>query len=222
MSSDDSRFIYASIASLEEHLLWGSLLAAVVVMFFIRNLRAVIISALAIPASIIATFTLMRGDGLHAEQHDAARPDAGRRHRHRRRDRRPREHLPAHRREELHAVRRRDPRHARSGAGGHGHDAVARRDLPAGGVHDRLRAPVHLPVRVDDGVRDHGVDAGQLHADADAELAVPEAGRRREATTRRKERGFFHRDRRLLQRARSGGRWRIRWRSSPSRSSCWR
>ena len=30
-------------------------------MFFIRNLRAVIISALAIPASIVATFTLMRG-----------------------------------------------------------------------------------------------------------------------------------------------------------------
>jgi hydrophobe/amphiphile efflux-1 (HAE1) family protein len=60
-TKDDSQFIYASIASLEEHLLWGSLLAAVVVMFFIRNIRAVIISALAIPASIVATFTLMRG-----------------------------------------------------------------------------------------------------------------------------------------------------------------
>jgi len=60
ITKDDSRFIYASIASLEEHLLWGSLLAAVVVMFFIRNIRAVIISALAIPASIVATFTLMR------------------------------------------------------------------------------------------------------------------------------------------------------------------
>src|SRR5262249_6550006 len=57
---DDSRFIYASIASLEEHLLWGSLLAAVVVLFFIRNIRSVVISALAIPASIVATFTLMR------------------------------------------------------------------------------------------------------------------------------------------------------------------
>src|SRR5437667_1059225 len=60
ITKDDSRFIYASIASLEEHLLWGSLLAAVVVMFFIRNIRAVIISALAIPASIVSTFTLMR------------------------------------------------------------------------------------------------------------------------------------------------------------------
>ena len=60
MNTDDSRFIYASISSLEEHLLWGSLLAALVVLFFIRNIRAVIISALAIPASIIATFSLMR------------------------------------------------------------------------------------------------------------------------------------------------------------------
>ena len=57
---DDSRFIYASVASLEEHLLFGALFAAIVVMLFIRNVRAVIISALAIPASIIATFTLMR------------------------------------------------------------------------------------------------------------------------------------------------------------------
>ena len=56
---DDSRFIYASIASLEEHLIFGALFATIVVMFFIRNIRAVIISALAIPASIISSFTLM-------------------------------------------------------------------------------------------------------------------------------------------------------------------
>ena len=60
VTRDDSTFIYASIGSLEEHLIWGSLFAAIVVMFFIRNIRAVVISALAIPASIIATFTLMR------------------------------------------------------------------------------------------------------------------------------------------------------------------
>ena len=60
ITTDDSRFIYASIASLEEHLIWGSLLASLVVLFFIRNLRAVIIASVAIPASIVATFTLMR------------------------------------------------------------------------------------------------------------------------------------------------------------------
>ena len=61
---DDSRFIYASIASLEEHLIFGALFATIVVMIFIRNLRAVIISALAIPASIISSFTLMNVMGF--------------------------------------------------------------------------------------------------------------------------------------------------------------
>src|SRR5256885_1279379 len=56
---DDSKFIYASVASLEEHLIFGSLFAAIVVMFFIRNFRAVVIAALAIPASIVSSFTLM-------------------------------------------------------------------------------------------------------------------------------------------------------------------
>src|SRR5437764_5616620 len=56
---DDSKFIYSSVSSLEEHLVFGSLFAAIIVMVFIRNIRAVIIAALAIPASIIAAFTLM-------------------------------------------------------------------------------------------------------------------------------------------------------------------
>ena len=179
LSTDDSRFIYASISSLEEHLIWGSLLAAVVVMFFIRNLRAVIISALAIPASIVATFTLMRGMDFTLNNMTLLAPHAGRRHRHRRRDRRAREHLPLHRGEEVLAVRGGDRGHARGGAAGDGDHAVAGRHLPAGRLHDRLRPPLHLPVRVDDGVRDHGVDDRELHAHADAERAFPEAGRRR-------------------------------------------
>ena len=51
---------------------------------------------------------------------------------------------------------------------------------------------VHQSVRLDDGVRDHGVDAGQLHADADAQLAVPEAVGRRRRITRPRSSGFFH------------------------------
>ncbi len=57
---DNSTFINASVKSLEEHLLFGSLLASLVVLLFIQNLRSVIIAALAIPTSIIATFTLLR------------------------------------------------------------------------------------------------------------------------------------------------------------------
>ncbi|HET6929486.1 MAG TPA: efflux RND transporter permease subunit, partial [Candidatus Acidoferrum sp.] len=58
---DISDFIKASIHSLIEHLIFGSILASLVVWLFIRNLRAVLIAAVAIPASIISTFTLMRG-----------------------------------------------------------------------------------------------------------------------------------------------------------------
>jgi hydrophobic/amphiphilic exporter-1 (mainly G- bacteria), HAE1 family len=58
---DISDFIKASVHSLIEHLIFGSILASAVVWIFIRNWRAVLIAALAIPASIIATFTLMKG-----------------------------------------------------------------------------------------------------------------------------------------------------------------
>src|SRR5215813_9867211 len=58
---DISDFIKASVHSLLEHLILGSILASAVVWLFMRNWRAVLIAAVAIPASIIATFTLMRG-----------------------------------------------------------------------------------------------------------------------------------------------------------------
>jgi HAE1 family hydrophobic/amphiphilic exporter-1 len=58
---DISDFIKASVHSLIEHLVLGSILASAVVWVFIRNWRAVFIAALAIPASIISTFTLMKG-----------------------------------------------------------------------------------------------------------------------------------------------------------------
>jgi HAE1 family hydrophobic/amphiphilic exporter-1 len=57
---DQSVFINASVKSLEEHLLFGSLLASLVVMLFIRNVRSVLIAAVAIPTSIVATFTLLK------------------------------------------------------------------------------------------------------------------------------------------------------------------
>jgi HAE1 family hydrophobic/amphiphilic exporter-1 len=60
ITRDQAVFIRASIDSLEEHLLLGSLLASLIVWVFIRNLRSVIIAAVAIPTSVIATFTLMK------------------------------------------------------------------------------------------------------------------------------------------------------------------
>ena len=83
MNTDDSRFIYASVSSLEEHLLWGSLLASLVVMFFIRNIRAVIISAAGYSRLDHRHVHADARHGFHAQQHDAACTDARRGHRHR-------------------------------------------------------------------------------------------------------------------------------------------
>jgi len=56
---DQSIFILASFHAVREHLLLGSLLAALVVLLFMGNVRATIISAIAIPTSIISTFAIM-------------------------------------------------------------------------------------------------------------------------------------------------------------------
>jgi HAE1 family hydrophobic/amphiphilic exporter-1 len=56
---DEAQFIEASIAAVQEHLIVGSLLAAVVVLIFLGNVRSTVIAAVAIPTSIIATFALI-------------------------------------------------------------------------------------------------------------------------------------------------------------------
>ena len=57
---DQSRFIRKSFEEIQLHLVLGGVLAAFVVFVFIRNVRVTIIAALAIPTSIIGTFTVMK------------------------------------------------------------------------------------------------------------------------------------------------------------------
>ncbi len=61
---DLSRFIRRSMKEVQEHLILGGILASIVVYCFIRNLRAALIAALAIPTSIIGTFTLLKYMGF--------------------------------------------------------------------------------------------------------------------------------------------------------------
>jgi HAE1 family hydrophobic/amphiphilic exporter-1 len=56
---DLSTFIEAAIHNVEEHLIVGSILAALVVLVFLGNFRSTMIAAIAIPTSIIATFGLV-------------------------------------------------------------------------------------------------------------------------------------------------------------------
>ncbi len=57
---EQATYIKNSVKALEEHLILGSLLASIVVFIFIRDWRTVLISSVAIPTSILATFTVMK------------------------------------------------------------------------------------------------------------------------------------------------------------------
>ena len=64
IGNDQSRFIRRSFEDIKLHLILGGLLASIVVFLFIRNLRVTFIAALAIPTSIIGTFTFMKIAGF--------------------------------------------------------------------------------------------------------------------------------------------------------------
>ncbi len=57
---DQSRYIVAALHEIESHLITGSILACITVLLFMRSWRSTLIAAVAIPASIIATFAFMK------------------------------------------------------------------------------------------------------------------------------------------------------------------
>src|SRR5580700_9996288 len=60
---DESNVIRTSVNAVKEHLVAGALLAAVVVFFFLGNVRSTLIAAIAIPTSIVGTFAAMWWSG---------------------------------------------------------------------------------------------------------------------------------------------------------------
>jgi len=61
---DQSVFIKGSVHAVYEHLIVGAILASVVILLFIGDLRSTIISAIAIPLSIIGSFALLEASGF--------------------------------------------------------------------------------------------------------------------------------------------------------------
>jgi HAE1 family hydrophobic/amphiphilic exporter-1 len=61
---DGSTYIRASVKTAEEHLIIGAIFAALIVLIFLKDWRSTVIASLAIPASIISTFTLMWMEGF--------------------------------------------------------------------------------------------------------------------------------------------------------------
>jgi HAE1 family hydrophobic/amphiphilic exporter-1 len=62
--TDQSRFIKRTIEEVQRHLVLGAILVALTVLFFMRDWRSTLIASVAIPTSIISTFTLMRYMGF--------------------------------------------------------------------------------------------------------------------------------------------------------------
>jgi len=63
-SFDQSTFIKRSIKEVQGHLILGGILAVLAVFLFLRNVRTTLISGLALPVSVISTFTIMRAFGF--------------------------------------------------------------------------------------------------------------------------------------------------------------
>ena len=182
---DQSVFIEAAVDTVKEHLMLGGVLAAVVVFFFLANIRATVIAALSIPTSIIAAFAIVHYMGFTLNSITLLALDALGGHRDRRRDRGDGEHLPLHRGEEVFALRGRDGGHRRNRPGGDGHHALAGRRVPADRHDGRHRRPVPQVVRHHDGGHDPGEHVGQLHAHADAGGPLVQGpGRRRQGRRR--------------------------------------
>ena len=57
---DQSRYIQAALREINLHLILGSILASLVVLAFMRSWRSTLIAAVAIPASVVSTFGMMR------------------------------------------------------------------------------------------------------------------------------------------------------------------
>ncbi|HKQ72207.1 MAG TPA: efflux RND transporter permease subunit [Blastocatellia bacterium] len=58
--TDQSRYIKSALNEINVHLILGSILACLVVMLFMRSWRSTIIAGIAIPASVISTFGMMK------------------------------------------------------------------------------------------------------------------------------------------------------------------
>ncbi len=67
-SRDQSEFIRGAFEAVQAHLVEGGIFAAIIVLLFMRSWRATLIAAVAIPTSIISTYTLMAIMGFTLNQ----------------------------------------------------------------------------------------------------------------------------------------------------------
>jgi len=59
VASDQSHFIEHAVADVKTHAIIGGILAVLILLFFLRNVRSTLVVALSIPVSVISTFALL-------------------------------------------------------------------------------------------------------------------------------------------------------------------
>ena len=175
---DASTFIRAAVDTVQEHLWLGGLCAAIVVFFFLGSITSTLIAAVAIPVSIIATYSLILWMGFTLNRMTLLAltlavgiviDDAI---------------VVLENIFRFIEEKNMNPMEAAKAATAEVGLAVSATTLSLavifvpGRVHPRRDGPLPQFVRPDDGVRDHGVVAGLLHADPDALFALPESQRR--------------------------------------------
>lgn len=64
ITRDQSKFIRSAVHEVQSHMIFGAVLASVVVLLFMRSWSATVIAAVAIPTSVIATFGVMYAAGF--------------------------------------------------------------------------------------------------------------------------------------------------------------
>ncbi len=160
--ADRSVFIRASIAELRDNCILGGLLAVLVLLVFLRELRATAIVAVNIPIALLLCFAPLHLLGVCSEHHVARRPGARRRHAGRLLDRRAGVDLPLPRGGGR-PRRRGHPRHPRGGGGGDlldpDHD---RRLLPHGLRRGDRRPGLRRPRARGRGVAVRGAGGGPV------------------------------------------------------------
>ncbi len=168
---DNSETIRTSVDAVKEHLILGAFFAAAIVLLFLGNLRSTIIASIAIPISIVGTFSLMwvknftlntitllalaLAVGIVIDDAIVVLENI----------------YKVHRREGHEAARSGGARDQRDWSCRLGDDGVAHRGVPAGCVHAGHRRPLLEQLWSDHGIRDRRLAARVIHAHADAVVA---------------------------------------------------
>ena len=172
--NDRTTTIRASVHDVQFTLVLSVALVVLVVLIFLRTVRATVIAGVALPLSLIATFGVMWFCRLLARQSLADGADHRHRLRGRRRHRDDREHRAPHG-ERRAAVARGAARRRRDRLHGDLADPVADRGVHPAAVHDRA-GRAHVP-RIRAHAHHRGGGLGGRLADADADDVRPAAAR---------------------------------------------